>query len=168
MAKLKSEKYIVLPYFGMKSKNLQKDILSLHSSYQISSLHEPQDRARNIFSISSLFHFINRVPNCYRSAVCTRSTYFSLFLVREVVRRFHLRTYIHTSISLRAQRDLEDRTKSMLLSPKHSSIRDHSHFCDNPFSRSFYFDTEPFYSSFRLFESLGLYIHLAQVYAPPN
>ena len=63
----KLEKFIVLPYFGAKSINLQKDIVDLLTKYY--PYLNPKVVLRNRFTISSLFHFKDRVPKCYRSGI---------------------------------------------------------------------------------------------------
>ena len=56
------EKYFVLPYFGAKSSNLQKDIIDLLVKYY--PFLSPKIVLRNRFNISSLFHFQRfRFPN---------------------------------------------------------------------------------------------------------
>ena len=146
----KLDKNIVLPYFGAKSMSLQRDIVDLLSQYY--PYLNPKVVLRNRLTVSSFFHFKDRIPKCLRSGIvykfrcssCEESYIGSTYV------RLHSRVCEHKGIS--------DRTGSMSTSPKHSSIREHSHTCDKPFSLDdiTILDNEPSHTS-RILESL--YIH---------
>ena len=149
MAPKKLEKYFVLPYFGNKSISLQNDIISLLSQFY--PYLNPKIVLRNRFSIASLFRFKDRIPKCSRSGIvyefrcssCEESYIGSTYV------RLHTRVCEHKGIS--------DRTGRMLTSPTHSSIRQHSHSCDTPFSIDNFKIIDSDITGLRILESL--YIH---------
>ena len=155
----KLEKYIVLPYFGAKSVNLQRDICDLLTQYY--PYMNPKIVLRNRFTVSSLFKFKDRIPKCLRSGIvyqyrcssCEESYIGSTYV------RLYTRVCEHKGIQI------SDRTQNMLSSPKNSAIREHSHTCDTPFSIDDFtvLDAEPFPFSLRLLESLYIHKHRPKI-----
>lgn len=151
----KLEKYIVLPYFGAKSISLQKDINNLLTFFY--PYLNPKIVLRNQFSIASLFHFKDRIPKGSRSGVvyqfrcssCEESYIGSTYV------RLHTRVCEHKGIS--------DRTGKMLTSPKFSSIREHSHSCDTPFSINDFTILDNEHHSLRTLESLYIHKHRPKI-----
>ena len=143
------ERYFVLPYFGTKSISLQNDIASLLTYYY--PYLNPKIVLRNRFTIASLFRFKDRIPKYSRSGIvyeyrcssCEESYIGSTYM------RLHTRVCEHKGIS--------DRTGKMVTSPKHSSIREHSHSCDTPFTMDNFTVLDSEQCALRTLESL--YIH---------
>ena len=105
---------------------------------------------RNRFTISSLFHFKDRIPKCLRSGIVYK------FSCSSCEESYIGSTYVRLYSRVCEHKGVSDRNQTMLLSPKNLSIRDHSHECDTPFSIEDFtiLDSEPKHSSLRLLESL--------------
>ena len=118
--------YISIPFFGQQSEKLKKEILKLAEKYF--STHNFKIILVNKFTIGSLFPYKDRLPTHVRSSLvyqfcCSRceSTY-----VGSTSRTLGARVAEHMGRSYR--------TNSLLTSPSHSSIRDHSFECDTRFN----------------------------------
>ena len=153
----KLEKYIVLPYFGAKSINLKKDVVDLLAKYY--PYLNLKVVLRNRFTISSLFHFKDRIPKCLRSGIVYK------FSCSSCEESYIGSTYVRLYSRVCEHKGVSDRNQTMLLSPKNSSIRDHSHQCDTPFSIKDFtiLDSEPTHSSLRLLESLYIHKHRPKI-----
>ena len=153
----KLDKYIVLPYFGAKSINLQKDIIDLLGKFY--PYLNPKVVLRNRFTISSLFNFKDRIPKCLRSGIVYK------YSCSSCGESYIGSTYVRLYSRVCEHKGISDRNQKMLLSPKNSSVRDHSHECDTPFSIEDFtiLDSEPFHSSLRLLESLYIHEHKPKI-----
>ena len=125
---LKLKKYLVLPFFGDQSVNMQRDVVEVLSNFY--PYLDTKVVLRNTFTIGSLFRFKDRIPKACCSSVvykfCCSSCGESY--IGSTNARLKTRVCQHMGMS--------DRTGKMVITPASSSVRDHSFQCDTPFSIS--------------------------------
>ena len=153
----KLQKYFILPYFGAKSSSLQKDVIELLETYY--PYLQPKIVLRNRFTISSLFRFKDRIPKCLRSGVVYR------FRCSSCEESYIGSTYVRLYTRVCEHKGISDRTKNMLATPKYSSVREHSHSCDTPFSIDDFtiLANEPSHFALRILESLYIHQHRPKI-----
>ena len=118
----KLQRYFVIPYFGLESDKLKRELLDLLAKFY--PYMNPRIVLINTFSIGSFFRYKDRLPKCCQSTVvyqfCCASCGASY--VGSTLRNLHSRIQQHLGKSMR--------TGKFLLKPDPSPIRDHSHACD--------------------------------------
>ena len=118
----KLQRYFVLPYFGMESDKLKRELTGQLMKFY--PYLDPRIVLMNSFSIGSMFRHKDRLPKGCESAVvyqfCCASCGASY--VGSTLRNLHSRIQQHLGKSIRTGR--------FLSKPDPSPIRDHSHACD--------------------------------------
>lgn len=143
--------YFTLPYFGYHSTKMKTEIQSIFKK------HFPTVTFNiclvNNFTISSLFHFKDKLPKSARSSVvyeysCAQcaSRY-----VGSTLRALYIRVSEHAGRSFRTNR--------MLTNPLNSHIRDHQQICNTPISLDNFkiLATAKTPNDLRILESLYIY-----------
>ena len=124
----KLQKYLVLPYFGKQSVSLQKDLVALLKT--IYPYLDPKVVLRNTFTIGSLFRFKDRIPKACQSGVVYK------FCCSSCGESYIGSTHVRLTTRVCQHMGISDRTGSMPINPKPSSVRDHSDECATAFSIS--------------------------------
>ena len=120
----KLQRYFVIPYFGVESDRLKREVLDLLAkSYPYM---EPRIVLMNSFSIGSLFRYKDRLPKGCESSVVYKFSCASCgaSYIGSTLRNLHSRVHQHLGKSIR--------TGKFLVSPDPSPIREHSLSCDTP------------------------------------
>ena len=118
----KLQRYFVIPYFGVESEKLKRELLDILTSFY--PYLNPRIIMINTFSIGSFFKYKDRLPKVCQSSVvyqfCCASCGASY--IGSTLRNLHSRIQQHLGKSVR--------TGKFLFSPDPSPIRDHSLACD--------------------------------------
>lgn len=124
----KLKKYFVLPYFGDQSMSLRKELTDLLTS--VYPYLDPKVVLRNTFTIGSIFRFKDRIPKACLSGVIYK------FSCSSCEESYIGSTHVRLISRVCQHMGISDRTGSMLVNPKPSSIKDHSDVCGTAFSIS--------------------------------
>ena len=124
----KLRKYLVLPYFGEQSSKLRKELTEFLTT--VYPYFNPIFVLRNTFNIGSFFRFKDKIPKPCNSGVIYK------YCCSSCGESYIGSTHVRLTTRVCQHKGISDRTGSMLLNPKPSSVREHAEGCGTGFSIS--------------------------------